>query len=379
MDKQLSGRPVNRGAGIHPKRANHRDMTGPDISGRPDRELVLAFQAGDEAAFDELYRRHRERVARVCYRFMNNRPDAEEAAQEAFLKAYQALPRFNGQYQVGAWLSRIAANVCVDNIRVKSRTHLVALPSDDRHSLIEQGPEDILVGDYPEIDVAIDNIQPLHANALKMRALEGLSHVEMAGALDMSPSQVKALLHRARSSFKKAWDKAQGWLLAPILGARSLDRSAQVSNTSSNLAAISAQAPALAERAAASVLIVMVALSGDPSSLSKAAAPEPPTEIAVEDGRIQGEIKPVQAREQGEPVVENTAVVEEPEATVEGELLALPETLSSTIEGSDKPAEDEAGPGPTSEEKEALVPPMVKEGQKEYQQLVQETLGNINH
>jgi RNA polymerase sigma-70 factor (ECF subfamily) len=339
--------------------------------------LVLAFQAGDEAAFDELYRRHRDRVARVCYRFMNNRPDAEEAAQEAFLKAYQALPRFNGQYQVGAWLSRIASNVCVDNLRVKSRTHLVALPSDDRHGFTEKGPEDILLGEYPEIDIAIDNIQPLHANALKMRALEGLSHVEMAGALDMSPSQVKALLHRARSSFKKAWDKAQGWLLAPILGARSLDRSTQVSNTSSNLAAISAQAPALAERAAASVLIVMVALSGDPSSLSKAAEPEPPA--AVEDGRIQGEIKPVQAREQREPVVQDPVVVEEPKATVEGELLALPETLSSTIEGSDKPAEEEAGPGPTSEDKEALVPPMVKEGQKEYQQLVQETLSGINH
>ena len=94
-------------------------MTGPDISGRSDRELVLAFQAGNEAAFDELYDRHHDRVARVCFRYMNNRPDAEEAAQEAFLKAFQALPRFNGQYQVGAWLSRIAANVCVDNLRVE--------------------------------------------------------------------------------------------------------------------------------------------------------------------------------------------------------------------------------------------------------------------
>jgi RNA polymerase sigma-70 factor (ECF subfamily) len=354
-------------------------MTGPDISGRPDRELVLAFQAGDEAAFDELYRRHRERVARVCYRFMNNRPDAEEAAQEAFLKAFQALPRFNGQYQVGAWLSRIAANVCVDNLRVKSRTHLVALPSDDRHSFVEDGPEDILLGEYPEIDVAIDNIQPLHANALKMRALEGLSHVEMAGALDMSPSQVKALLHRARSSFKKAWDKAQGWLLAPILGARSLDRSTQVSNTSSNLAAISAQAPALAERAAASVLIVMVALSGDPSSFSTVAEPDPPAAIAMENGRIEGEIKPVQAREQADAAGKDATAADESEAIVEDELLTLPDTLTSTIEGNDKPAEHEAGPGPTSEDKDALIPPTVKEGQKEYQQLVQETLGSINH
>src|SRR5688500_17363271 len=130
-------------AGIPAKRANLPRMTdAPGAAERSDRELVLAFKAGDDAAFDELYRRHHERVAKVCYRFMNNRPDAEEAAQEAFLKAFQALPRFNGQYQVGAWLKRIAANVCVDNLRVKSRTHLVALPGEENIPEREPGPEE---------------------------------------------------------------------------------------------------------------------------------------------------------------------------------------------------------------------------------------------
>ena len=355
-------------------------MTGPDISGLPDRELVLAFQAGDRAAFDELYRRHRDRVARVCYRFMNNRPDAEEATQEAFLKAFQALPRFNGQYQVGAWLSRIAANVCVDNLRVKSRTHLVALPSDERSSLIEDGPEEIVVGDYPEIDIAIEGMQPNHADALKMRAIEGMSHVEMAGALDMSPNQVKALLHRARSSFKKAWDKAQGWLLTPILGARSLDRSTQVSGTSSNLAAITAQAPALAERAAASVLIVMVALGSDPSGLPMATPTERPPAVAVEDAHNdKAVIKPPQSREPAEVVEEDRVVVDEQAETpvIEEEILSLPETLTSTIEGNDKAAPDEGGHDSSDESKESLLPPPVKEGQEEYTELVEETLHRI--
>lgn len=366
-------------AGIAAKRANHIDMTGaPGLAGRSDRDLVLAFQAGDEAAFDELYRRHRERVTRVCYRFMNNRPDAEEASQEAFLKAFQALPRFNGQFQVGAWLARIATNVCVDNLRVRSRTHLVALPSDDRSSLTEPGPEEILVGDYPEIDVAIENIQPLHAHALKMRALEGLSHVEMAGHLRMSPPQVKALLHRARSSFKKAWDKAQGWLLTPILGARSLDRSTQVSSTS-NLAAISAQAPALAEKAAASVLIVMVALSA-PSSLSSLPRPDTAGGSAVskENNKPDGaRVKAIGSRT-NKNLSKNERSAEDL-APVAGDPLALPETLTNTIEGHDKVAMDDGGTDRRDEANDGILPPGVKEGPPEATELVDETVERLNH
>ena len=206
-----------------------------------------------------------------------------------------------------------------------------------------------MIGEHPEIDVAIDNIQASHANALKMRAVDGLSHVEMAGALDMSPSQVKALLHRARSSFKKAWDKAQGWLLTPILGARSLDRSTQVSSTSTNLAAISAQAPALAERAAASVLIVMVALSNDPSSFSTVEQPEPPAVVAVNDAsacRGRHQTRPLRGPCQTRPP--KPAIVEEEAVPVSEEVLVLPETLKSTIEGSDQAAADDGGPGPTA-------------------------------
>lgn len=355
-------------------------MTGaPGLAGRSDRDLVLAFQAGDQAAFDELYRRHHERVARVCYRFMNNRPDAEEATQEAFIKAFQALPRFNGQFQVGAWLARIASNVCVDHLRVRSRTHLVALPSDDRSALAEPGPEEILIGNYPEIDVAIENIQPLHAHALKMRALEGLSHVEMAGHLRMSPPQVKALLHRARSSFKKAWDKAQGWLLTPILGARSLDRSSQVSGTS-NLAAISAQAPALAEKAAASVLIVMAALS-TPSTLSSLPAPGSGGDSTVsrEGEADEARIRSIEPRTTTDLAGDEQPAQDADLAPVAGDPLALPDTLTSTIEGRDEVAVEDGGPDRPDESKNGILPPGVKEGPPKAEQVLEETLGKLNH
>ena len=339
-----------------------------------DRELVLAFQAGDRAAYDELYRRYHDRVARVCYRFLNNRPDAEEAAQETFLKAFQALHRFNGQFQVGAWLARIATNVCVDHLRVKSRSHLVSLPTEI--TVAEQGPEELLVGDHPRLDVAIQEIQPLHADALKMRALDGMSHVEIAGRLSMTPAQAKALLHRARTSFKKAWDKAQGWLVLPIFGTRSLDRSPQVSQMPSNVVMFAAQAPALAEKAAASVLIVMAALTGLPSTPATPSAVDvalPQIGVAVEDGKANSARRHIDASTTAAPVVAAEAT------SPEDPLIVLPETLTSALEGHHRMNTDDDGGDPTSGAGEGdPIPPTVKESPKKAKEVAAELLETID-
>jgi len=351
-------------------------MATPGVGDHSDRDLVLAFQAGDTSAYDELYRRHHDRVARVCYRFLHNRPDAEEAAQETFLKAFQALPRFNGQYQVGAWLTRIATNVCVDHLRVRSRSHLVALPHDDGVVGTDRGPEEILAGNDPRLEIAINDMQPLHARALQMRGLHGMSHVEIAGRLQMTPAQVKALLHRARSSFKKAWDKAQGWMLAPLVKTRSFDRSSEVSSASSNLAAISAHAPALAEKAAASVLMVVVALSGAPSTPATrsnvgAAVGEvaPRFETDVRPARVAVDARSV------DNVADADAAAAEPEAT-EDLITALPETVTSTIEGRDTIGSDEDEYGSPGNEGE-LVPPTVKRSHKKVRDTVIEVIERV--
>lgn len=244
-----------------------REGTTPTFAS--DRELVQAFQEGKSAAYDEIYRLYAPRIRRVCSRMLKNSQDVEEATQETFLKAFQALGRFNGQYQLGAWLSRIASNVCLDHIRARSRSaHQVALSDEHETAGTERGPEDIVVGDHPRIHEAIAEIQPLHAQALKLRALGGLSHREMAGELHMTPAQVKALLHRARSSFRRAWDKAEGWALAPLAAVRGFfSEKSGTSQASSNLIGFTPSlSPLLAERMAASAVIVAVALSGAPSA-----------------------------------------------------------------------------------------------------------------
>lgn len=235
-----------------------------------DRDLVVAFQSGDQSAYDEVYRRYAGRVRRICVRMLGNSGDADEAVQETFLKAYQALGRFNGSYQLGAWLARIAANVCVDHVRFRARSaRMVSLDPDHETIRTEKGPEELLAGSDPRLETAIGSIQPLHAEALKLRALGGLSHEEMAGRLSMTPAQVKALLHRARTSFKRAWERAEALTLVPLVGLRSFLADRHDAHHGSHLLNSSTSfSPLLAERVAASAVIVAVALTGAPSAPS---------------------------------------------------------------------------------------------------------------
>jgi RNA polymerase sigma-70 factor (ECF subfamily) len=235
-----------------------------EFQGYGDRDLVLHFKAGGQAAYDEIFRRYRARVEVTCTRLVG-RQDAEEATQETFLRAFQALPRFNGQFYLSAWLTRIATNVCVDLLRSRSRTNLIILPEVPETEL-QSGPEELVAVTSPRLERTIGEVQPSHARALALRALVGLSHNEMANRLAMSPEQVKSLLHRARSSFKRAWEQAEGWLMAPLLALRNLidDRP---SSTGSGIAGASPMLSSITvERVATSVIIMATALGAAPSA-----------------------------------------------------------------------------------------------------------------
>jgi len=255
-------------------------VTAPDW---PDRDLVVAFKAGQAWAYDEMYLRYGARVEGICRRMLGNVEDANEATQETFLKAYQGLPRFNGNYKLGAWLSRIAANVCLDQIRARGRrATLVPLANEDSAHEVDPGPEE-LVAIEDRAFSTLDEIQPLHARALKLRAIEGMSHKEMADRLEMTPPQVKALLHRARDSFKRAWENASGWIVAPVLALRSLLGDGEKGGPAgAHMVVMSSSAtPLLAEKVAASAIVVATALAGATGSSITQSTPPPSLRAAM--------------------------------------------------------------------------------------------------
>lgn len=183
--------------------------------------MVVAFKSGNRHAYALIYREYRPVAEAICQRILGNHDDAAEAAQETMLKVFQGLPRFNGRYLVRAWVARIATNVCLDILRKRGRRlEEVDTPEadelekadalavrallEDPGSLIERRDEQRRVREL------LFDLPAHHRDALIMREFDGLSHEDIAAKLNMTAPQVKALLHRAKKGFKKAWDVETG-------------------------------------------------------------------------------------------------------------------------------------------------------------------------
>ncbi len=180
-----------------------------DYTSLDDRMLVLDFQAGQPEAFVEIHRRYGQLARHVCQRFLPNRADADEAFQETMIRVYQGLHRFNGQYALQPWVARIATNVSLDQIRTRARRPQVDDGALDEHDHRDPsfGPDEMLER-LIERDLVLSvlgGLPPSHRTALVLRELEGRSHKEIAEALNITPAQAKALIHRAKMSFRKNW------------------------------------------------------------------------------------------------------------------------------------------------------------------------------
>jgi RNA polymerase sigma-70 factor (ECF subfamily) len=209
-----------------------------------DKEMALAFQRGEKGAYQVIYDEYEERVRRVCRRMLGKPEDAQEAAQEAFLRVYVALGKFNGRYQLGAWITRIATNVCLDQIRARSRRPVEATPVEDLElefaaAGFDSDPETVTVraAESRRVRKVLLGLPPLHRAAIVLRDFEGLSYAEVAVALGMTECQVKALIHRARKGFRRSWTPLVEMLIPAKLLQRFRDVDASVKEQVANAAA----------------------------------------------------------------------------------------------------------------------------------------------
>jgi RNA polymerase sigma-70 factor, ECF subfamily len=170
-----------------------------------DAELVVRCQEGDRSAFADLYRRHEGSLRRFCLRRLRNVEDAEEATQEAFTKAWFALPRFGGERRFYPWLTVIAGNVCTDMLRRRSRL----VPFDEtvlrQPDHVQDGAdEEVLVRADRKVAVeALAHLSVRHQRILHMREESGWSSERIAAYEGVGIPAVDSLAWRARQALRR--------------------------------------------------------------------------------------------------------------------------------------------------------------------------------
>ena len=180
-----------------------------------DLELVTRAANGDQAAFQTLVERHRSMVYRVAYQFAGNHYDAEDIAQEVFIKVYRSLDRFRQDAQLTSWLYRIVMNACIDHRRRQHPSATAPFGEEAEQRLLntpeeQPGPDDRAYAE--ELGQVLENevgrLPEGQRIVFVMRHHQGLKLSEIAESLGLAEGTVKRQLHAAIHRLRKTLSSA---------------------------------------------------------------------------------------------------------------------------------------------------------------------------
>jgi RNA polymerase sigma-70 factor (ECF subfamily) len=165
-------------------------------------EWLKQAQAGDRAAFARLVTAYQGPVYNLCYRMLGSAPEAEDAAQETFVRVYAKLHTYQADKKLSSWILSIASHYCIDRLR---RRHGDALSLDDEEVATvlpsrQAGPEEISMRNEvrEEVQAAVNRLDPAYRVPLILRYWHDLSYNEIADVMGLTVQAVKSRLHRAR-------------------------------------------------------------------------------------------------------------------------------------------------------------------------------------
>ena len=186
-----------------------------------DAEIVQRFKDGEHHLFDKLVERYSSRAYQIAYGVLGTREDAEEVAQDVFIRIYKALPKFRGDSEFTTWMYRIAMNLARNKYRYnKSRganrkiSMQETIDDSDSRTII-QVPEPRLSPDnevgldefQKDIMREIDNLPPLYRDALVLRNVDEMSYEQIAEVLDCKLGTIKSRIARAREELRRRLEK----------------------------------------------------------------------------------------------------------------------------------------------------------------------------
>ena len=175
-----------------------------------DLNFAERFQNGDISAFGDIVLKYQDKIYNLCRHMLGNANDAEDAAQDVFLKAYQALPKFQPEASLYTWLYRIATNTCID---YKKKPIFESLFGDSGegerlvHDRASDAPSPEKLYESKQIDQALQEslgkLSPKLRAIIILKEIEELSYEEIGDTLEISMGTVKSRIARAREELQK--------------------------------------------------------------------------------------------------------------------------------------------------------------------------------
>ncbi len=205
-----------------------------------DQEQVWVAQAGrgDKAAFGRLVQAYQRPVFNLTYRMLGNHQEAEDAAQETFLRAYASLRQYDAGHKFSTWLFSIANHHCIDRLRRRRATYVSIDDNpvlENMHGPGEQPEESALAQEHRgEVQHLLNQLEADYRTPLILRYWEDYSYEEIAATLDLTVAAVKSRLFRGRQQIAKLYAERQAATLPPSSGGRAAGTHAPRNDASSS-------------------------------------------------------------------------------------------------------------------------------------------------
>jgi RNA polymerase sigma-70 factor (ECF subfamily) len=177
----------------------------PQATGDVDELVVARARRGDQDAFAQIVGHYDHRLRAVAFRLLGDRDRMDDVLQEVYVKAFRALPRFNGGSALGTWLYRITYNACMDDLRRRPATTPVSWDDEQGRSLVDAGagPADIAVR-RQDLSAALDRLPPDQRTAVLLVDAYGLDYADAAEVLGVRAGTIGSRLSRARAVLRAA-------------------------------------------------------------------------------------------------------------------------------------------------------------------------------
>lgn len=177
-------------------------------------ELIQKLKSGDESSFKEIVSLNQSKVLNTCYRFVNNREDAEDIAQDVFVEVYDSISSFRGEAKLSTWIYRIAVTKSLDFVRMKKRKkrfgqlkQIFGLKEEVGNVVMENNPNPQQKIETEEranvLKWTVNSLAENQKIAVTLSKYEGLSYKEISEVMGTTVSAVESLIHRGMKNLKK--------------------------------------------------------------------------------------------------------------------------------------------------------------------------------